>query len=228
MYKAVKDVLASNQSVWTGIPAFVTVHGSFINKLTALETSAFNQNLSMIGVSAAKNAKRQEVVDKTYAISSGIVAFAVLNNNAKLIDRMTITKSDMLYASKTRLLLLVDRVIAKASEFESQIDEFGVDQQSITELQTLRDELEAMLNAPRNAILDRKGYTQQIKALRKELDMILYLQLDKLMQVLSAEHPDLFTAYNNARVIVDLKNGSGSSGSGTTEEGSSNTTGYEG
>lgn len=234
MYKAVKDVLASNESVWTGIPAFVAVHDSFINKLIRLEQGVYNQNLSTIGVNAAKNAKRQTVIDKAFAISSGIVAYAVLNNDAALIDQIKIAKHTMSNASKANLIIMIDRIIAKASEFGNEIMEFGVSEENVTELQTLRDELEIILNSTRNAIIARKGYTRMIKGLTEDLSVILSLQLDRLMEVLKGEHPEFFAAYKDARVIID--HGTGKRGSDKSESderrpngsaGTSNTFGYE-
>lgn len=221
MYKAVKDVLAQHDTVWTGIPAFVSVHDAFINKLSDLEQGVYNQSLSVIGVNAAKNAKRDLVIDKAFAISSGIVAYAVLNNDAALIDQIKIAKSDMKNASKAKLMIMIDRIIAKATEFGDAITEFGVSEVSVTELQTLRNELELILNSPRNAIIARKGYTRMIKTLREELSTMLNLQLDKLMEVLKEEHPDFFSAYKDARVIVDLRSGKRGDGD------ASNTFGYE-
>lgn len=212
MYKAVRAVIENHEAVWTNLTAFSQSRDAFIQKLNALEQKSYAQSLALVGVSAAKDAKRQIAIEKTFAISSGMVAFATMNNNPMLLEQMHIKKNTILQASKTNLLLIMDRVIAKATEFGNELTDFGVDQESVTELQTLRDELEAQLNAPRNAIVERKGHTQQIKALRVELDKIIKFQLDKLMLLFEAEHPEFFAAYTNARVIVDHKNRSGSGG----------------
>jgi hypothetical protein len=83
------------------------------------------------------------------------------------------------------------------------LDDYGVDQTTVDELQTHRDELEAQLGAPRNAIVERKTLTGQIRSLRREIDAILNLQLDKLMEFLREEHPGFFASYKNARVTID-------------------------
>ncbi len=220
MYKAVRTVLENHEAIWNNVPAFSQSHSAFIQKLNAIEQKSFEQSLATIGISAAKDEKRRIVGEKTFAISSGMVAFAVMTNDATLLKQMDIGRKAIFQASKVNLLQMIDRVIAKASEFGNELTDFGVDQQSVAELQTLRDELETQLNAPRNAVIDRKGFTQQISALRRDLDRILRLQLDKLMFVLREEHPDFFAAYTNARVIVDHKN----RGAGSEEP---NTDGYE-
>lgn len=59
------------------------------------------------------------------------------------------------------------------------------------------------MNAPRNAIIDRKGQTIGIKTLITEIDGIIKLQLDKLLFILKEDHPQFFIDYTNARMIVD-------------------------
>ena len=206
MYKSIKTVIATNQPAWSTLPAFGTAVQTFNTRLAALEQSAYQQNLALVGVSAVKNAKRALVIERTYAISSGLVAYAVVNNDVELINQMKISRHELEKAGKTKLLLLVDRVLNRASGFVGQLDDYGIDQATVDELQTLRDELDAQLSAPRNAIIERKSQTIRIKTLVKEIDAIIKLQLDKLMEILKEDHPDFFTAYKNARVIVDHRN----------------------
>lgn len=206
MYKAVKSVIESNQTNWSTLPAFATAVQTFNERLDALEQAAYHQNLALVGVSAVKNAKRAIVADKAYAMSSSMVAFAVVTNDVELINHMKIPKFELDNASKDRMLILVDRIIARATDLVNLLGDYGVDQAGIDELQLLRDELDVQMSAPRNAIVDRKGQTARIKSLVRELDVIVKMQLDKLMVILKEEHPRFFMDYGNARVIIDLKN----------------------
>ena len=221
MYKAVKTVIASHNVAPPSVVAFDNVFTDFSEKVNLLEQHAYNQSLALVGVSAVKEAKRELVAEKAYAVSSSLMAFAVLENNVALINQMKIGKWDLRRGGRTKVLQLLDLILLKATEHVNALADFGVDQQTVDELQTLRDELEVMLGAPRNAIIERKVLTQQIKLLTREIDMILKHQLDRLMIVLKEEHPDFFAAYKNARVIIDLKAKHGGS------ESESNTGGYE-
>ncbi len=212
MYKAVKSIIEENQARWSELPAFASAVQSFSDRLDALEQAAYHQNLALIGVSAVKNAKRSIVADKAYAMSSSMAAFAVVNNDVELISQMKIAKYELDNCSKDKMLILVDRIITRANDFVSLLGDFGIDQASIDELQLLRDELDAQMSAPRNAIIDRKGQTSRIKTLVRELNAILKFQLDKLMIILKKDHPQFFIGYSNARIVVDHKNRSGSGG----------------
>lgn len=224
MYKAVRSIIETNQANWSALPAFASAVQTFGERLYALEQAAYHQNLALVGVSAVKNAKKSIVVDKAYAMSSSMVAFAVVTNDVELINQMKIAKHVLDNASKDQMLILVDRIISRAGDLVNLLGDYGVDQSAIDELQVLRNELDAQMNAPRNAIIDRKGQTRRIKSLVRELDAIIKFQLDKLMIILKEDHPDFFIGYTNARMIVDHRN---RTGGGTSEEGATNEGSYE-
>lgn len=212
MYKAVKSIIVANEANWSDLPAFASAVQTFGERLDALEQAAYHQNLALVGVSAVKNAKRAIVADKAYAMSSSMVAFAVVSNDVELISHMKIAKHELDNCSKDKMLILVDRIITRANDLVNLLGDFGIDQASVDELQLLRDELDAQMSAPRNAIIDRKGQTARIKSLVRELDAIIKFQLDKLMIILKEDHPQFFVGYSNARIIVDHKNRSASGG----------------
>ena len=203
MYKSLKTIIAQNEASWTSLPAFANAYQTFVERLSALEQRGYQQNLALVGVSAVKDAKKAIVIDKTFAMGSAITAYAVLNKDVELINHMKISKHMLNSAGKELLLVLVDRVIKRATSLAGQLDDFGVDAASVEELSTLRDELDAQMNAPRNAIIDRKGQTIGIKTLITEIDGIIKLQLDKLLFILKEDHPQFFIDYTNARMIVD-------------------------
>jgi hypothetical protein len=208
MYKSVKKILQTNQPSWSTLPAFVASVQSFSDRLEALERSGYQQNLALVGVKAVKNAKKAIVIDKAYAMCSALAAYAVVNNDVELVNQMNIAKHKLEIASKSLVLVLVDRITSRASDVVAQLDIYGINQANIDELVLLRDELDDQLNATRNAIIDRKGQTLRIATLVKEIDAILRLQLDKLMVVLKEDYPEFYIAYKNARMIVDYRTGS--------------------
>lgn len=206
MYKAVRAVIESNQANWSALPAFASAVQTFGERLNALEQAAYHQNLALVGVSAVKNAKRAIVADKTYAMSSSLVAYAVVTNDVELFQQMKIAKHELDNCSKDRMLILVNRVLTRATALVNLLADYGIDQASIDELQVLRDELDAQMGAPRNAIIDRKGQTARIKSLVRELDAILKFQLDRLMVILKEDFPQFFQDYGYARSVVDHRN----------------------
>lgn len=206
MYKSVKVVIASHADAWSELPAFVSAVERFNDRLGKLEQSAYLQDLSIVGVSAVKNAVKTMAVEKTHAMASAMLAYGVVSDNVELISRMKITRSTLLKSSRDRVLVFIDRVLESAAKYLESLSIYGVEQSDVNELRSLRDELNIQLSAPRNAIIDRKGETAKINFLEKELDVIVNLQLDKLVVVLKEGHPDFFVDYKNARMIIDYRN----------------------
>ena len=212
MYKAVRSIIETNQVNWSELPAFASAVQTFGERLNALEQAAYHQNLALVGVSAVKNAKRAIVAEKAYAMSSSMVAFAVVTNDVELINQMKIAKHELDNCSKDKMLILVDRILTRANDLVNLLGDYGIDQTTVDELQLLRDELDTQMSAPRNAIIDRKGQTGRIKSLVRELNAIIKFQLDKLMVILKEDHPQFFIDYTNARMIVDHRNRPASGG----------------
>ena len=209
MYKSLKTIIAQNEASWTALPAFANAYQTFVERLEALEQRVYQQNLALVGVSAVKDAKKAIVVDKAYAMSSAITAYAVANNDLEVMSQMKISKHELQSLGKEMVLVLVNRIISRASSLVAALADFGITQASVDELITLRNELDAQMNAPRNAIIDRKGQTLGIKTLTREIDAIVKLQLDKLLFILKEDHPQFFIDYKNARIIVDHRNRKG-------------------
>lgn len=203
MYKAVKTVIAANNTAWTGLPAFVSAFDTYTSKVALLELHAYNQKMALVGVSAVKRAKRELIAERTLALSSSLTAFAVITNDVELINQMKISKWSIIKGEGQHALQLVDIVLNKANEHLGELGDFGIDQTVVDDFQTLRDEFEIQLTAPRSAIVERKTLTGQILVLQRDIDALLKLQLDQLMEFLREENPQFFAAYKNARVIID-------------------------
>lgn len=206
MYKAVKSVIAKNAGAWAGLPAFESVFITFQSKVDQLEQLGYNQRFLTVGVIPLKNAKREEAGERFHAIVSSIMAYAVISKKVDLYNQMKISKWEIIKGARQDALRTADFILAKATEHLSELAPYGIDQQVVDELQVLRDELYAQLDAPRNAVVERKTATAQLNAITKELNLILKLQLDKLMEIIKADAPEFYAAYKNARITIDLRN----------------------
>lgn len=203
MYKAVKTVIAENNSAWAGFPAFETAVQQFSDKVDLLEHSGYNQAFALVGVSALRNSRREAAAERFQAIASSITAYAVVNNRPEVIAQMKINRSDLIFCSTLRMLQQMDVVIARGTEHLGELAPYGIDQGVLDELIATREELNILLTSPRKAITDRKLITRQLSMLSKDINDLLRFRLDNLMEMIKFEHPDFFRAYHNARVVID-------------------------
>ncbi len=205
MYKAVRSAIENNNAAWSGLPAFQSLYSQFLSQLSDLEAKAYEQTQATIGVSALTRQKREEVAELAYSMANSIKAFAVVSNKAELIEQIKFSQSEVRDTNKVRALQLIDLVIEKSTLYLNDLGIYGVSQQQIDDLTALREELEAMLNAPRNAILERKLYTSALEKISRNIDHLLREKLDKLAEVLKLTQPEFYEEYKNARVIIDFR-----------------------
>lgn len=204
MYQAVKSVIAANQTVWGNLPAFGMANDEFNTLLDQLWEQSVARQQALMGVTAMKNAVRQEATDKTMYLVNALSAYAVFSNNVELAHQVAVKKNDILRKSKIGALEHMEIVIEKALEHLSGLASFGVDQPRIDELQALHAELEEQFNAPRQAIVERKVLTEKLNDLVHRIDSLLVFRLDRLVAIVSAEAPDFLRTYKAARRVIHI------------------------
>lgn len=211
MYKRVSDVLHTNGTIWEGIPAFVLSVDDLNDKIHALEEKETMQQSVTIGVSAVKDQIKKEKIDEIYRISSALLALAATLSDEKLRKEMKFTHGALSNAPRVELISKIDLIIDRAQTNVSALNDFGIEGQDVSALQTLRSELDTHLMNPRKAISTRKGLNAEINTLSKEIDLLLSDGIDRLMFVLKSDHPPFFAAYTEARNVIDYHHGNGNS-----------------
>lgn len=218
MYETVRAVVQSNQGSWSSVPGFVTMFSEYTAKLQVLRQANYEQGIVLLGVSVTKEQLRNETIDKAVVIVGALKAMALSQNDESLLEVVSIAKGDLQSASGLMFIHLIDRILAKANEHLTEIAAFGIDQAMVVELQDLRDNCELLFGAPRQAIIDRKSFTETIRNQVKALDRLLKLGLDTLMLAFRESAPDFYFHYKAARIIVDTKGKGASPGSADETE----------
>ncbi|MEY3238171.1 MAG: hypothetical protein RI883_2272 [Bacteroidota bacterium] len=203
MYKRVKDILTTNDTIWEGIPAFVSAFETMSPKIRLMEEKEAMQQAITVGVSAEKDHIKKERIDRIFRISSALVAFSTSTENEKLRKEMKITHNSLNALARIDLISRIDRIIERAQTHSADLVDFGITLQDVEDIVNHRDELDEQLSNPRKAIDDRKKMNAAIIKLSKEIDMLLSGSIDQLVNVLKAVHPEFFTAYFDARLVID-------------------------
>lgn len=207
MYRAVLKVLEDHEASWNGVPAFHTAVQQYRDKMDVLDLLAAHQNEALLGVTDQKDLKKQEIADKGFIIASALKAFAVSENNIKLLDQVKISHSSLQNATIIVTLQLIDRILSKATSFSAQLVDYGIDQAQIDELASLRVNIKTEFGEPRLAIIARKTTTSDIKILVKDIDAILENRLSSLMATFRLSHPKFYKLYQNAKNVINFRTG---------------------
>lgn len=218
MYAAVIQVCTDYTLTWTPLAAFGTVFTNFTNTTQTITNTRITQESVTTGVAKDKATLRENMADLALKVGKAVVAYASVNNNNALLDKVNYSRSQLLSVRDT---ISADRcrvIHTEATAVLADLTDYGVDAPLLTDLDTAISDYSIAITTPRTAITTRKTSTSELKTLFAEADKILKKQMDTLMEMFKADAPTFYTNYFNARVIVDLK-GSGGSGNGGDEGG---------
>jgi len=200
---SVQKVCNNYQSEWTGFVAFETAFNDFESILNNIGKSLDKQGIHIKGVSEDKIAAKELLTDKALEIGGAVFAFATDNNNLALKARVHLSRTNL---SNTRNALTVQRcqlIYDEASAIINQLGNYGLTSSSLADFQSKIDAFTAMIAAPRTAITERKGATDDIDKLMKKINAILTNKMDKLMEKYKTVNPEFYRQYFDARIIID-------------------------
>lgn len=217
MYRSVMQYLDSHTE-WNGLTAFEGTYQQIVDKYNILKGLSLNQAAVITGYGSDKREKREILAERTLEFVGALKSLAAANHDAILKDQMKISYSALIYKKESLFIIKVDSVIEAATEHLAQLGDFGITQAKLDELVTLRAEMEAIITAPRRAVIDRRVFNEQIKKIIHEIDILFREQLDPLMIQFKATAFDFYTGYTAAREIVNLRGRSKDPETGFPEE----------
>lgn len=221
MYYAVIAASEKHTAAWQTLPAFVTQYGLFTAQVDVIRDTIDGQIQGISGAARDKAERRQEMAELAYPVASVLQAWALENDDAELADRVSFTLSDFLHDRDTVAEEYAQLVHDEANANVASLADYGVDAAKLSALAAAIAAYHTALTAPRLAITDRKAATAALKVAFAEADKILKERLDKLVPILTQDHPAFATDWGNARIIVD-SGGGGGGGSGGGGNGNGN------
>lgn len=204
MYISVQTVVNKYNTVWSGLPAFVTAFGEFEGVIQSIQDTRLVQEGDISGVPKDKAQAKEAAIQKALEVSTAVFAYAAKNNNNTLKAKVDYSPSEL---RKSRDTVLIDRlqvIHQEANNIVGSLGDYGIDATDLTELQSLIDAYENLVEEPREAITNRSEATAALPGLFKQGDGLLDEQLDKLMEQFKQDNPKFYRQYFNARIIIDL------------------------
>jgi hypothetical protein len=203
MYQATDSVLQSNNSVWTGNVEFSAAVDTLEDNIDTIGDLAEQQEEDNTGVTADKQVAREKLEKDTYTVGSIVVFYASDTNNRKLKKKVDFTKTELAYARDTALPRKSKAVHKAASDNAVALAAYGLTPLMITNLQSSIDAYVGKIDLPREALAETSAATEQLPGIYTATNKLLEEQLDKGMELYRETEPDFYTAYFNARIIVN-------------------------
>lgn len=203
MFLATRTALDNHGAVWAALVPFNNAVTAFKAKITTVEEEVAIQEMDLLGYAKDKALKKEAMVEKALSVARQTFAFAEDTGDVVLREKMA--------QSRTGLMSLRDAVVAQkcqgihteATGVLASLAPYGIVAVDLTALQTVIDDYEAVISAPRTAITVRKGSTEQIETLIQEGTVILTNRLDKMMDEFKLTHPGFYQEYFDARIVVN-------------------------
>lgn len=203
MYKTVQEVLSANGPAWEGIPAMVSTIETFSLKLSKLNELAIDQGLVTLGTKSNKDRQKAETVELAERISGALKSFATTTGNLELRETIWFSPSVLKGSRNSKTMIFLDTILMKGFEHLSALQSYGITESDLQLLQAKRNELNISFVSTRAAIINRKGITEGIENLVKEIDFLLLNGLDPQMIVVRKDHAEFYQKYRFSRMIID-------------------------
>lgn len=203
MFINTQTVLDQNTALWNIAPVMVTVKNNLDELIQRIEDQNEKTNPKSKGASANKEKALQTVIEKVIPLSGVLQAYASFTDNLVMAERVKVTKSDITKARETDVEAIVAPVIAAAQEELSNLGDFMVTEEMVTEVQTSLDDFKAQIGQPRT--IRNKAYAAmtQLDELFDAANDLLKNKLDKLMVRFQFTNIEFYDTYQRARTIVD-------------------------
>ncbi len=203
MYRATEKHCDDNTEITKNMPAFVAA----VNKFKAIisEITATTQKTSSVlkGITTDKNAARVSLATKASAAGGMIFAFASVSANNTLKQEVNFSVSKLLNSGEESFISRCQNIHDKGFENIAVLPDYGITNQTLSDLQSEIDEYIAKSPKSRTAKSNRKTMNANLTVLFKQADTVLKEQIDKLILVFRAEHPDFVKTYEANRIIID-------------------------
>jgi hypothetical protein len=165
MYNAVTAYCDDSTAITATIAAFATVFTAFKAKVTALDTTAQLEAEVTTGITIEKADLKKSVANSGAALAAALYAYATSINDPVLQEKANYSYSDLLRFKDDELTLIVQNLHDAASAIVASLLSYGITAATLTAFQSLIDDYNSNVPAPRNAVAQRKTCREQLKTL---------------------------------------------------------------
>lgn len=206
MYLVVDGVCEKYNDVWNALVPFKNAVEGFTGYCAQIQELAREQENGSEAATKKKAQSRFEAVEAAHEIISVLKAHAAISSNFQLQSKVDYTKSELLRGREVIAIERMQIVHDTASENAEALAAYGITAERITAFKEQIDEYRDLITAPREAIGSRKAATEELAETFTKADDVLNNQLDNLIVIYKATHPNFVSEYQNARNIIDRNN----------------------
>lgn len=205
MYQRVLDILEKNEVAWNDKPAYVSAFSKFTDTLVSIQDHLQDRDKPITGFAEEKRQVRKELTQLVRDASTLLTVYAKANKNVQLKVRQKVTSTGMNQLREADLQLHISRVLSDIDQHLAELSDYGITVE-IKDLITAKfNDWTTLVQAPREAINERKAEGFAIQQLIKAGDLLLHETIDLLMLPFQTALPEFYFKYNSARMIIEAR-----------------------
>ena len=197
------SVCNKSQSVWTSFKAFKNLFQKFSVRVDTLSQLKLKQEADTTGLAEQKQHCREEACAAAAVVAGAVGAWAEDEGNFEVAAKVNYSYSDLLEGRDTATKDKCQTVHDVAEQIVDELEDEGVDEAVLDDLQAKIDNYKDCITKPRESIATNKTATKQIDSEFRAADRLLKKGMDGLSRKFKKSAPAFYQDYWNAREIVD-------------------------
>lgn len=190
-------------------PNEVSLIPTFAKGIDRLETISnqiddisVQQARNITGVTSDKNEVLEDVIDYMIEVSGAVYSYASSAKNQTLKAKVNYKESAISRMSQPDLITAAAIVIEEAEKIGPALASEGISTTELDEFKTAYSKFKETSTEPREAIIDRSGYTQRLADLLSEASDLKKNTLDRLAIQFKRKAPEFYAKYKDASVVI--------------------------
>ncbi|MEI8046020.1 MAG: carboxypeptidase-like regulatory domain-containing protein [Bacteroidota bacterium] len=204
MAEAVIEVLKLFIGKMSLVPKLTQLYG----ELQALVASLHERNQQLVlgsGSTEMKQDKRNSLEMAAEELVSTIRLYANMENVPQVRAKVDLCYADLHKAAGDKLVDTCNELYSLATTLGSSLDGYLAATSTLSEFKQQVDAYAAVLSAPRTDISARSATRAAMEKTIADIRSLLSNKMDMAMNIASTREPEFYSAYTNARVIIDRK-----------------------
>lgn len=205
MYEAVIKFLDKNEAKLSVIPAFAPLTEALKQAVGQIYERNAEFTAATDGTTNEKKVAENVLINEAVSLAGMCRSYASANGNERLKARTKVTASDLTHMRDTELDSQVQVLRDTITEYLPELGDYGVTEELVTDFMSLADAYHSAMQSREAASAEQSAARQNLTEAFREVDRILYDQIDPLMEAFRTRDPKLYNGYQAVRVIKDIR-----------------------
>ncbi|MBN1252674.1 MAG: hypothetical protein JXR51_13825 [Bacteroidales bacterium] len=185
------------------VPKFAKAIGRLKEICAEVDVIRVEQEKDIKGVTGDKHQTLDMLIDSMVDVSGALQSYALEKSNNTLYESISFSESSIERLPHAEVVSAASLIIKEADKLSAEVlTAEGISADDIAEFKTLYDEFSKNYQTPRQAIIERTNYTENLRKLFNEAGTLKKDVLDKLISQYKRKDSEFYLKYNAASNVI--------------------------